>query len=383
MVPMPSPAAVRTSSLGWSLAQAALLTGSLMAGSPTAQEPTPPSVPPTPPQTESKPQVVERPHFVVRRYPEDKDKAVAVVGSRTLTLDDLVQHIDRRHYPGFAQALATRPEIQRMLTSDLIAPWVRQFADAEALRQTYADRIDEEKLEQEQSKTLKEGFERWLADYNENRRQSGFTTELTQQRVNSLLADYQLRRGLAVEVDGLLAHLVPDDATRPQLHTFFNANPRYFGGQVTIAHILVQHRDGGTGILLDDEGLARANARLADIKARLRPDGSNFEEVARQFSDDTRTARDGGLLGPLHRFDDRMPAALCRAAWSIRDGEVCPDVVETPYGWHLVKRIDFNQLVFILFTDDAIPSIRIVHRRAEQERLLFEARERTGLRLML
>ena len=38
---------------------------------------------------------------------------------------------------------------------------------------------------------------------------------------------------------------------------------------------------------------ARANARLADIKARLKPDGSNFEEIARLYSDDTKTGKDG------------------------------------------------------------------------------------------
>jgi parvulin-like peptidyl-prolyl isomerase len=143
----------------------------------------------------------------------------------------------------------------------------------------------------------------------------------------------------------------------------------------------VQHRDAGTGILLDDAGIGRANARLADIKARLRPDGSNFEEVALR-SDDQRTAKDGGRLGGLHRYDDRMPATLCRAAWSLRDGEVS-EPIESQYGWHILKRLEFNQNVLILFTDDAIPTIRKVMRRAMQEERLFAARKQTGLRLML
>ena len=166
-----------------------------------------------------------------------------------------------------------------------------------------------------------------------------------------------------------------------QLQAFFNANARVFGGQVKVAHILVQHRDGGTGILLADEGFARANDRLADIRARLRPDGSNFEEVAAR-SDDTRTAHEGGLLGPLHRFDDRMPAALCRAAWNLRDGQIS-DVVESQYGWHIIKRLDFSQQIFMLFTDDAIPSIRQIMRRALQEERLFQARKTANVQLLL
>lgn len=327
---------------------------------------------------------IPKAHFVLRRYPEDKDAAIAVVGGRTLTLGELVDHIDARHYPGFRDGLSERPEFKRYLQSDLIAPWVRQFADLEAVRQASADReIDAKQLEEAQSAALKKSFEGWLATYVEDQRQHGHPGNLSQRRVNALLADFQLQNGLAAELQGLLDHLVPDDFNRAELQLFFRDHARYFGGQVTIAHILVQHRDAGTGILLDAEGIARANARLAEIRGRLRPDGSNFEEIARLFSDDTRTGKDGGLLTGVRRFDDRLPATLCRAAWALQDGEVGSEVVETQYGWHLIKRIDFNQQMFILFTDDAIPSIRIVMRRALQENLLLGARERASLRLLM
>ena len=100
------------------------------------------------------------------------------------------------------------------------------------------------------------------------------------------------------------------------------------------------------------------------------------------FSDDTRTGKDGGRLEGVYRFDDRLPAALCRAAWTLRDGEVS-DVVESQYGWHLVKRIEAIQNLWFLFTDDAIPTIKTIMRRARQEDLLFQAREKAGVRLLL
>lgn len=323
----------------------------------------------------------DSPHFLVRRYPQDKDVAVAIVGARTLTLGDLVDHLDTRHHPGFKEALGKRPEIQRMLQSDLIAPWVRHFADLEALQQTFGDAIDKAKLEQAQSDALKSSFEGWLKTYLEDRKNAGRPTELTKDQINSHLSRFQLHHGLAAELQGMLDHLEPGDYNRVQLQNFFNANARAFGGQVTIEHILVQHRDSGTGILLDDEGLGLANTRLADIKARLRPDGSNFEEVALR-SDDQKTAANGGRLQGVHRYDDRLPAALCRAAWALRDGEVS-DVIETQYGWHIVKRIDFTQQVIILFTDDAIPTVKQVMRRAMQEERLFAARQKAGVRLLL
>lgn len=321
--------------------------------------------------------------YLERRWPRDRDVAIAQVGDRTLTLADLVDHIDAVHYPGFRNALGKAPEIERMLRSDLIAPWVRQFADLEALRATFADELDDaDKVKAAQSAALQHSFQSWLDDYVENRRLAGHPTELTQQQVNRLLADYQLRQGIAIELQGMLDHLEPGDYTRPQLQQFFNEHARAFGGRVNMAHILIQHRDGGRGILLADEGMARASARLADVKARLRPDGSNFDEVARGWSDDTRTAPNGGVLYGVHRFDDRLPAVLCRTAWFLRDGEVS-DVVESQYGWHIVKRIDFSQQMFMLFTEDVIPQVRQVMIRQRQEDRLFRALEQTKMRLLL
>ncbi|MGB3968359.1 MAG: peptidylprolyl isomerase [Planctomycetota bacterium] len=340
--------------------------------------------PPVPPAAAAAvPPQAEAPHHLVRVWPRDRDVAVAVVGSRTLTLADLVTHIEQRHWPGFSKALEIAPEIQRILTSDLVAPWVRHFADIEALRQLVGeDTIDQAKLEAAQSAALKRSFESWMATWVKDRQNGGRQVDLTQDQVTTQLTRFQQHNGLAAELQGFLDFLEPGEFNREQLRNFYNDNARAFGGQVTIAHILVQHRDAGTGILLTDEGIGRANQRLAAIKASLSPDGSNFEEVARARSEDLRTAPNGGKLQGLHRYDDRMPGALCRAAWALKDGEVS-DVVETQYGFHLIKRLDFNQQVYILFTDDAMPTIKQAMQRARQEERLFAARAKAGVRLML
>lgn len=354
----------------------AVLAGTCRAQDPATSPPPPAAAPAAAPSAAA---AAERPHFRVRRWPQDRDVPVAIVGGRSLTLGDLAAHIERRHQPGFQDALANRPEIQRTLTSDLIAPWARHFADLEALRQTYGGEIDDKALETAQSEALKRSFQQWLNGYVEDRRQQGRPAELTQDQVNGHLQRYQFAQGLGAEVQGMLDLLEPGKFNRQELHAFFTGNARAFGGQVTVQHILVQNRDAGTGILLADEAYGLASARLADIKARLKPDGSNFDEVVPR-SDDQRTARDRGLLRGLHRYDERMPAALCRAAWDLRDGEVS-DVVETPYGWHILKRVEFQQQVFMLFTDDAMPTIEDIMRRARQENRLFEARAKAAVRL--
>src|SRR6185436_20636744 len=97
----------------------------------------------------------------------------------------------------------------RFLTSDLIAPWVREFADIKALEAEAKARgeIDQKKLDEKLSAALKQAFEHYLADYVEGLRQAGHPTELTQKRMNALLTDYQLRHGLACEMQGWLDYL--------------------------------------------------------------------------------------------------------------------------------------------------------------------------------
>ena len=60
-------------------------------------------------QDEGKPRPKpEEPHFVVRRYPQDRDVAIAVVGSRSLTLGDLASVRERLGALADARALRTR-----------------------------------------------------------------------------------------------------------------------------------------------------------------------------------------------------------------------------------------------------------------------------------
>ncbi len=82
----------------------------------------------------------------------------------------------------------------------------------------------------------------------------------------------------------------------------------------------------------------------------------------------------------IERFDPRLPAALCRAAWQLRDGQVSAPF-ESPYGTHMVKRISAIQLRMVLFTEAIKPQIAAQWRRELQEDLVFALRKRLSLKL--
>ncbi len=104
--------------------------------------------------------------------------------------------------------------------------------------------------------------------------------------------------------------------------------------KVHTRHILVRYRgakNAGPEVRRTREEAAR---RAAEIRNTLL-DGADFAQVARTLSDDASAER-GGDLGTIGR--GRLAPEYERVAFALPPGQVSP-VVETEFGFHLVKRL--------------------------------------------
>ncbi|MCB9676799.1 MAG: peptidylprolyl isomerase [Alphaproteobacteria bacterium] len=101
--------------------------------------------------------------------------------------------------------------------------------------------------------------------------------------------------------------------------------------EVAVSHILV----GYAGALQSDATRSREDARtLAEgLRAKVLG-GTPFEVVARESSEDSSATR-GGDLGLVAR--GQMVPGFEDAAFALDEGAVS-EVVETPYGFHVLKR---------------------------------------------
>jgi parvulin-like peptidyl-prolyl isomerase len=79
---------------------------------------------------------------------------------------------------------------------------------------------------------------------------------------------------------------------------------------------------------------ADAKARAQEALAKIRS-GTAFEDAVKAYSDDTGSVDRMGSLGKFRR--DAMDPAFGAAAFALKVGEVS-DVVETPFGFHIIKR---------------------------------------------
>ncbi|MBL8600570.1 MAG: peptidyl-prolyl cis-trans isomerase [Myxococcales bacterium] len=111
-------------------------------------------------------------------------------------------------------------------------------------------------------------------------------------------------------------------------------NRRQAPAQVTASHVLVMHRGServpGTVTRTRDE----AQTRAREVLRRARG-GEDFAQLARQFSDEPGASQSGGALGAFGH--GQMVPPFEQAAFALNVGEIS-DVVETSFGFHVIKR---------------------------------------------
>jgi hypothetical protein len=112
--------------------------------------------------------------------------------------------------------------------------------------------------------------------------------------------------------------------------------PGHTEDTVGARHLLVQYKGSmraGPGIVRTrDEALKRATEALTRAKA-----GEDFAALVREYSDEPGAAERGGDLGRFQR--KQMVKEFANAAFALDIGAVS-DVVETPFGFHVIQRTE-------------------------------------------
>jgi parvulin-like peptidyl-prolyl isomerase len=99
-------------------------------------------------------------------------------------------------------------------------------------------------------------------------------------------------------------------------------------------HILVAYKNAKRAPKGVTRSKADAKARAAEALAKIQS-GTTFEDAVKEYSDDAGSVDRMGSVGKFRR--DAMDPAFSAAAFGLRVGQVS-DVVETPFGFHVIKR---------------------------------------------
>lgn len=124
--------------------------------------------------------------------------------------------------------------------------------------------------------------------------------------------------------------------TRFGYHIIKVTDSRPAQGEVKVAHIMVKVAAGAKA-----EDSTKAVQKINEIAGKLKA-GDKFEDLARNFSDDQSSAKNGGVL-PIFGTG-RMVPEFEKAAFALKNTGDISEPVRTSYGWHILKLIENKPL---------------------------------------
>ena len=117
--------------------------------------------------------------------------------------------------------------------------------------------------------------------------------------------------------------------------------------QVSVSHILIKTPLPGPDGKVDPKGVEEARKKAEDILKQLKA-GGNFSELAKKYSEDPGSGKNGGSLGFIGR--GRTVPEFEKAAFSLPKGSTS-DLVQSSYGFHII-RVDDKQAAHVKTLDE-------------------------------
>ena len=109
----------------------------------------------------------------------------------------------------------------------------------------------------------------------------------------------------------------------------------YYKDEVKASHILISTVDDN-GKELSESKKKEAKKKAEEVLKKAKS-GQEFSELAKEYSDDTGSASQGGDLGYFTK--GQMVQEFEDAAFNLKSGEIS-DIVETQFGYHIIKVYD-------------------------------------------
>jgi len=252
--------------------------------------------------------------------PDTKNQELATVNGKIITLADIERALRMRYGPSLDQM----PTEQRANTIKQVTPRMAEELISRNLLLEAAKTAKTKSNAEELKKTLEQikgslppavKFEDYIKKMGHN--EKSFKAEVAEE----LLINFHVQEILS-------AVKAPTDT---ELQKHYEENKESFNSKesITASHILLKADPGS-----DEKVKSEKLKAIQKLKAQLiTAKGVGFDKLAKEHSDCPSSAR-GGDLGSFGR--GQMVPAFEKAAFTQKVGDV-GDVVETQFGYHLIK----------------------------------------------
>ncbi|MBQ9284833.1 MAG: peptidylprolyl isomerase [Bacteroidaceae bacterium] len=89
---------------------------------------------------------------------------------------------------------------------------------------------------------------------------------------------------------------------------------------------------------IQQEEIERVKSELRDYTERITSGTSTFNTLARLYSEDRESARQGGEMDYMSKVD--LDPAFANVAWTLTDPKKVSKIVESQYGFHIIQLVD-------------------------------------------
>ena len=300
----------------------------------------------------------------VDTVPDDLPEVVARVDDYSITREELERAVRSAEIQA-GQALPSqfRDSVYRAVLDRLVA-FHLLLQESERRSIAVGDAAVEARID-----TIRSGFPD----------EEAFEAQLDSWNTSLYILRGEARRDLLVERVLESAVLAGVEIDPESVQAFYDQHPAQFTerGGVRARHILI-------GVSPDAAEPDRAEAR--ERARRLRIDAANggdFEALAREHSEDPGSAADGGDLGLV--VEGQTVPAFEAALFALEPGELS-DVVETPFGFHVIQLVERREDRLVPFEEAGGPIRDLLLQQERQARtaaFIDELRAQHDVRILI
>lgn len=128
-------------------------------------------------------------------------------------------------------------------------------------------------------------------------------------------------------------------------HILINASPAEIKAKMTAENPNASQEEINKKV---KKAVTEAKAKAGKVLAKVKKSPGKFEQLAKKYSDDPGSAQKGGDLGFFSKKD--MVPAFSKVAFSTLPGQIS-NVVETDFGFHIIKVVDRKKAGSTPFTE--------------------------------
>ncbi|GHU64880.1 hypothetical protein AGMMS49983_11570 [Clostridia bacterium] len=248
------------------------------------------------------------------------ENVVAMVGNSQIT-KDMVDHMSALMvFNDYGISLEQVPAEQLDILKNqiLISFLVQVELIKEHLKETGTSALSEEQLA-----TVASDVEAYYASI-ENSEETLNSMGVTRADVEYFFDSYEYMALYQEEV------IAANPVTDAEIQQFYDESQAYFEvpAQISASHILI----------MDADHTPEKRAELEAILARAQA-GEDFAELAKEYSEDPGSAERGGDVGYFGESNNFVPEFSAAALTLENVGDIS-DIVETDYGYHIIKLTD-------------------------------------------